>query len=85
MNKESWSFWKMGMFNLNKAKEAQQRLSNLISLEYSGKPIKTIGAVDCSYDFSRQLIAAVVVILEINSLRLLTEVESQDRIFERRQ
>ena len=80
MNKESWSFWKIGMFNLNKAKEAQQRLSNLISLEYSGKPIKTIGAVDCSYDFSRQLIAAVVVILEINSLRLLTEVESQDRI-----
>ncbi|RLE05796.1 MAG: hypothetical protein DRJ06_08605, partial [Candidatus Aminicenantes bacterium] len=40
MNKESWSFWKMGMFNLNKAKEAQQRLSNLISLEYSGEPIK---------------------------------------------
>jgi|GEM_PF-550769 deoxyribonuclease V len=68
------------MFNLKKARETQQRLSSLISLNFSGEEITRIGAVDCSYDFGRQRIAAVVVVFEIASLRLIEEVESQDKI-----
>ena len=80
MNKESGLSKRSRMFNLNKAREAQNRLSALISLEFSGGEIETIGAVDCSYDFARRRIAAAVVILERASLRLVDEVESQDKI-----
>lgn len=53
------------MFDLKKAAAAQARLASRLDLNWKGGDIHLVAGADCSYDWKKKRVGAVVVVLEV--------------------
>lgn len=62
------------MLDLKRAAETQRRLSRRLSQTWGGQRVRLVAGADCSYDWRRKLIGAVVVVLRFPEMTLLEAV-----------